>query len=61
MLKVKRGKGYQVVAFPDYRFYIRDYGICVYDDKGKCIGEFVTEAEAIEYLKGSLGEPGMET
>ncbi len=35
MLKVRRGEGYQVVAFPDYRFYIRNYGIYVYDDKGR--------------------------
>ena len=60
MLKGKAGKGYMIVAFPEYRFYIRDFGICAYDGKGKCIGEFATEAEAVEYLKDSPGEPGLE-
>lgn len=60
MLKVRQGKEYQVVAFPNYRFYVKDYGICVYDEKGNRIGEFATEAEAIEYLKDNHSESGTE-
>ncbi len=49
-----------IVAFPQYRFYTSGYGISVYDRKGRRVGMFATEAEAVEFIKESLGHPRSE-
>ncbi len=49
-----------VVAYPEYRFFVSGYGVSVYDKRGRHVGLFATEAEAINYLQETSNELGSE-
>lgn len=46
-----------VVAYPEYRFFVSGYGVSVYDKRGRRVGLFATEAEAINYLNEITDAP----
>lgn len=60
MITVRKGRSFQIVAFMPYRFYMDESGVVVRNERGRKIGTFATEKEAIEYLKEHRKALGLE-